>query len=71
MDKKLISTLLKEFHTILIQWKQGKLYLLWDHHKYINPLKQAPRVYVGKCRIKPARHEYSPNVFYIHSYEER
>jgi hypothetical protein len=71
MKNGLLEVLKKEYGDFLIEWRKNKLFLLWNHHKYLHPIRDAPRVFVSKCAKKPIKHEYSPNVFYIHSYEER
>ncbi len=55
MDNKikiLINYLLKQIPTgVMLESKGGKLYLLHDHHKHLNPEKDSIRMLVGTGKL--------------------
>jgi len=47
--------------TFMFEEKGGKIFLLVDHHKYLNPIKEAPRLQINVPRFKKA-----PGVYYVY-----
>lgn len=64
--QKIFKELYKAYGPFLVEWRRGKLFLLWRHHRYLEPARHAPRVFVGKCPTMPNLHQHKPNIFYIY-----
>jgi hypothetical protein len=65
--RDLFKALLKENGPFMLEYKNKNLYLLHQHWRHLNPIKDAKRVLVCKDVKKPKLHEVSNNHFYIHS----
>jgi hypothetical protein len=50
--KDYINSLIQAFHCRMFEVKQGFIYLLVDHHKYIQYKREAKRMKLGKAEWK-------------------
>lgn len=49
---------LSQFHCLLIEHKDGCVYILKEHWKYLKPFKDAERIKIGKGQISENQFEY-------------
>jgi len=54
---------LSQFHCLLIEHKDGCVYILKEHWKYLRPFRDAERVKVGKGQISENQFEYLTKEF--------
>lgn len=54
-----------KFPFVLIEQKEGKVYLLEEHWKYLNPYQDAKRALLGTGKISNDRFEYLNDLFPI------
>lgn len=57
---------IEKFPCVLIEHKDGGIYLLKEHWKFLNPYKQCQRLLLGKGRISPHKYEYLTDSFPIY-----
>jgi hypothetical protein len=50
--KEIVNWCIEQYKFVMVECKNGKVFLLWKHHMYLTPEKQAKRVLVGKIEKK-------------------
>ena len=56
---------ISKFPCVLIEQKDGLIYLLIEHWRYLRPRQQAPRILLGKGQISSNKFEYLTDEFPI------
>lgn len=57
-----INELQAKHSLILLYAKDHKVYLLVDHYKYLNPVKEAKKQFIGELKLKDGTHYVTQKV---------
>lgn len=61
--KRKLNRLIEEHHYVMIEQRDGRIYFLKDHHKYMRPERQCPRTLYCKGKISEKQFEYLTHKF--------